>query len=253
MITLDDEELIWNIYKNTPSYKVKYFGNFFRCMRIDILTRSKLFSKSWINSSSKADLPPDFHNNKHKIMMEFMRVDDSSKKCKNNSFKRQNSILKKCFGKNDRNDLTFFCLPNTNNNIDFNYKGYIQNFERVVNKHAQKADNYKKNYPNCKSLVFFICDESNNYMEVANKEDLCEKEIYKNFKFHYSYLDKKILEIVKNCNADFVIWLGLYKKIYLNNKEVKCPRVVIYDLKNINFEGINYNSDLMLKITKEII
>ena len=79
MITLDDEELIWNIYKNTPSYKVKYFGNFFSCMRIYILTRSKLFSKSWINSSSKADLPPDFHNNKHKIMMEFMRVDDSSK------------------------------------------------------------------------------------------------------------------------------------------------------------------------------
>lgn len=34
------------------------------------------FKKSWINTSCKNELPPDYHNNKHYIMMEMMRVDD---------------------------------------------------------------------------------------------------------------------------------------------------------------------------------
>lgn len=45
--------------------------------------------KSWINNSGKDQLPPDFYNNKEKLMLEVMRVDDhASNEGKTNLIKK---------------------------------------------------------------------------------------------------------------------------------------------------------------------
>lgn len=254
MKTLDNEELIMDIYRSVPSRKIRYFGNYFRCLKIEKLTHSKLFKKSWIYSCAKKDIPPDMHNEKHKIMMEIMRVDDSSTECKNNSFKRANNVLRMFLGKNYKNEnknSVGLIIPDTRDNKNFNYEGYIDNLKRTISKHSDKINQYRKNYPKCESVIFFICDESNNYIEVANKNELKEQEIYNNFKIHYAYADKKFIDIIKQCNADFVIWLGLYKEIYVNGKNVVYPNAVIFDIKNLKYNGLDYNSELMLKVIKE--
>ena len=150
MKTLDNEQLLLDIYRTIPSSSVVYFGRFFSCLRVELLTKSLLFSKSWINSSAKNTPPPDFHNKKHKIMMEFMRVDDCINKIKGkhvaNSFERSNKLAKNLFGKDFKHeDCVLFTLPNTTNSEEFNFKGYTKNFEKVVLKHADKVENYRKN------------------------------------------------------------------------------------------------------------
>ncbi len=89
MHTFDDEKIIIDTYKKAiKNSQIKYIGSFFRCFRIKKLTKSFLFSKSWINSSAKSDMPPDFHNNKHHLMMEVMRVDDCLNKIDRELLKR---------------------------------------------------------------------------------------------------------------------------------------------------------------------
>lgn len=262
MKTFDDEDFILENYRLIPFWKIKFFGRLFPCWRILKLTKSRLFQKSWKNSSSKSDLPPDFHNDRHHTMMECMRVDDCINKIKekhiSNSFEKTNKFLKKNLGNDYRQknkDVSLYFVPNTNNTEEFNFKGYIQNFERVIMKHSKKVSQYHSNYPKCKTTVFFICDESNNYIQVSKKEDLKKKDKVnpqlKNFLPHICYLDKRFIEIIKQCEADYVIWLGCYKSLFVNDKKIKYPRVCIYDVKYIRNQGYEYNHDLMFKV-KEV-
>lgn len=262
MKTFDNESFILDTYRLVSSNDIIYNGRFCHCNKIKKITKAIKFSKFWIDSSSKNDLPPDFHNERQKIMMEFMRVDD----CVNvieegkviNSFERTNHFLKKLFGddyKKQQNGLIYF-LPDTRDSNNFNFNGYIDNFEKIIMKHSDKIDNYKKNYPNCKKVIFFVCDESNNYIQVFNKEDLKKEDDYNvNLKFliHHWYLDKKFIDIIKKCGADYLIWFGIYKSIFVNGRKIKCPKVCIFDINNIKNDGIIYNHDLMFKVKREEI
>lgn len=263
METMDNEKFLFDTYKSIPSYKIKYFGRFFTCFKIDMLTKSILFNKSWVNSSSKSDLPPDFHNDRHKIMLEVMRIDDcvniSNNKNIDNSFAKSNKLACKIFGNNYKENVDgfFFSVPNTNDSNEFNFKGYINNFERVILKHSFKVNSYRKNYPKCKTTVFLICDESNNYVQVSNKKDL-EKENEENFelkdaKAHFCYCDSQFIEIIKKCEADFVIWWGYHKGISINNKRINYPQVCIYDVKYFKEKGHVYNHELMFKIKEKYL
>lgn len=258
METLDDEKIILESYKRISSSDFFFNGSFFRCLRIKALTKSFLFSKSWIDSSSKNDFPPDFHNDKHRIMMEVMRVDDcvNEKDGKRvaNSFQRANLKMKKMFGKNYKKEQngTLFFIPDTRDNTEYNFEGYFNNFKRVMLNHSGKIKDYRKNYPLCKTCVLLICDESNNYVEVTDQNDLSRDNPLKPFKIHYWFLDKDFVDVIKGCNADYVIWMGYYKILYLNGKRIKMPRVCIYDVKNIKENGAEYNHSLMFKVIEEV-
>ena len=99
MKTFDDETLILENFRTIKDREINFFGGLFNCLKIKFLTKSKFISKTWVDSSSKSGLPPDFHNNRFRIMMEVMRVDD----CVNvidgkhviNSFERANTFMKK--------------------------------------------------------------------------------------------------------------------------------------------------------------
>lgn len=262
MKTFDDETLILENFRTIKDREINFFGGLFNCLKIKFLTKSKFVSKTWVDSSSKSGLPPDFHNNRFRIMMEVMRVDD----CVNvidgkhvvNSFERANTFMKKYAGKDYKKalngDLIF--IPDTRNSEEFNFNGYINNFERVIIKHSNKVEEYRKNYPKCKTTVFFVCDESNNYIQVFNKNDLereDEPDVYlEKFSPHKCYLDSKFIEIIKKCKADYLIWFFRFKSIFIDGKEVFHPKACIYDIKNLKINGLIYNHNLMFKVKEEI-
>lgn len=262
MRTFDDESFVLENYRLIPSHKIKFYGRFFHCLRIKLLAKSWLLSKTWTDSSSKSDPPPDFHNDRFGIMMEMMRVDD----CVNsidgkhvaNSFEHANKTMKKYAGSDYKKKLngSLFFIPDTRNSEEFNFGGYLSNFERVVNKHSNNVPQYRKNHPQCKTTVFLICDESDNYVQVSDKEDLKREDehnvVLKNFLPHHCYLDERFLEIIKNCQADYVIWMFRYKCLFVNGKKISHPMACIYDAKHLTEKGYHYDHSMMFKVKEEV-
>lgn len=74
LITFDNERFVFDLFRKTPSSRIRYNGRYFKCARVERLLKCTFYRKSWIDSSQ--DSKPDFHNDKHHIMMDIMRVDD---------------------------------------------------------------------------------------------------------------------------------------------------------------------------------
>lgn len=111
--------------------------------------------KLWSDSSGKSDPPPDFYNDKLKLMMDVMRIDDHAFESKNgkivNPTNQRESVIQKQIRKSGLLDS----FPNVKNVIvtavtdlptdeDHNYKFYYSNFERVLMKHNNQIDLYEK-------------------------------------------------------------------------------------------------------------
>ena len=260
MKTFNDEDFLLENYKMMSASRIVYVGNYFRCHRIQRLTRWFIYKNSWINNSSEKDPPPDFYNEKHHLMMEVMRIDDGVNKLKGkkvaNSFEKENACLVKYFG-NDyrtvRDDLSVYVNIDTSDSKRFNFNGYRKCFERVVSKHSKKASLYRSNHPTCKDLIFFISDESNCYAQLINKEksqNKCKTNYrYKDAIVHGWYEDRFFLDIIKASQADYAIWVCWHKEIIKGKKRaIKLPLICIYDVKNIKNYGKEYKHDLMVKI-----
>ena len=245
--TFDNESFVLENFRLIPFYQIKYLGRRINCFRIKRLIRSFFFSKSWENSFSKGDPSPDFHNEKHRVMMEVMRVDDAisepNDKCGDNSFKRTKRIIKAYFGQDYKGKLkncSVYINPDTRNDKEYNIYGYLKTFKRVVMDHSNKIDNYHKHYPRCKTCIFLICDESNGYYQVVDKNRI---------RPHLCFTDKNFIEVIKNCRAEYVVWFVAKKEsLMINNKELKQPLACIYDVKHFKESGIEYDYEKMVKI-----
>ena len=192
--------------------------------------------------------------------MEVMRIDDSICEPRGkqviNSFKKENACLRAYFGndfKNKRDDISVYVNTDTSDSNVFNFNGYLKTFKRVVLEHSRRAPLYHKNHRECDDLIFLIFDESNCYVQVAKEDDLLKEGNtdlqLTNAIFHGWYNDKLFIDILKDCKADYVIWVGWNKRITIKNKELKTPLICIYDIKNIKDSfGVVYKHNLMLKI-----
>ena len=258
MESLDNEKFILKNYRKVPSIKVFYCGRTLHCWRVKKLTKSILFSKSWVDSSGKDVPPPDFYNDKHHIMMEMMRVDDSvgeiNGKHVPNSFEKASLLAKHYLGKEYKKikHCTLYCSVDTSDPKRFNFEGYFKNFERTLKKHSDKVANYRENHPNCKTMVFFVHDESNVYVQVSNKDELKRRIPTEKFRMHKYFFDRKFLDVIKSLEADYVIWMGYHKDLYINNRRIFFPTVCIYDVKRIKEKGVEYNHELMFKVVDEV-
>ena len=261
METMDDERLIYDYYRYVRSNKIIYFGRFWHCFRIERITKSYFFKFGWKNSSRKNQNPPDFYNNRHKMMMDFMRIDDcvdeiNGKKI-NNSFAKTSIAIKKQLGKNYKKEINGLLsyVPDTSNSEEFNFKGYIHTFKRVLLDHSNKIPNYKLNHPKCKTTILFVCDESNNYVQISNVSDLKREDekdvVLEKFAPHNQFHDSEFIDIIKSTKADYIIWFGFTKCLFINRKIYKYPQVAIYDVKHIKYNGLNYNHNLMFKVKEE--
>ncbi len=259
MQTFNNESMILNTFRELQTKEILPLGNFLECKKIHCSLTGVLNRKEWINCSGKSDPPPDFYNNKHKLMMEVMRIDDhafvdTKGKIQNKTLQREGKIFKE-INQPDRNDIKLFITANTQlpTNEDHNFERYYKNFERVFKEHEKKIDLYKENHPGFKT-IFFIFDESSAYLEALNDEHV-DKEIKQGSLIqgnpHVFCLDKKFVEIIKESKVDYVLWYAPWKLLrYIKNdglEMVNLPKCAIYDVKNLTDKKlIEYNHDLMI-------
>ena len=258
MKTFNNEDYILENFRIHDKKNVVYIGKFFKCNKIFRLLKSYKFNKQWVNSSGKNDPPPDFYNNKSKLMMDVMTVEDNSYKNQkgkivNLTKEQEEKTLRKYFGanyKNERDDLRISVVAHSGLSTieDHNFDRYVKNFKRVVEKHIDKLNLYKKNHPNFK-IIFFIFDESTAYIESLEKQE-------KNFKQgqrmcgrpHIYFCDRQFVNIFKDSKIDYIVWYAPWKMI-LNEfgQPFKFPQCAVIDVKNIKDRIlVDYENDRMV-------
>jgi len=212
---------------------------------------------SWSNSSGKDEMPPDFYNRNLSLMIEVMRVDDNaSNNGSVNALKvKENEMLKELKETGILDKLSkgakVTTLANTNlpTEEDHNFKRYKENFKRVIEKHSKKVDSYRKNHKGYK-LIFFVFDESSgSYFEipnVLNKEKIKFKSTVE-AKLHFFWMDEDFINVIEKSKVDYLIWYKPYNSFKTpNGINDELPKVVIYDLSNMETQKIRYNENLMV-------
>lgn len=76
MQTFNNESMILDAFREVKTKEILPLGDFLKCKWIHCALTGVLNRKEWIDSSGKNDPPPDFYDNKHKLMMDVMRIDD---------------------------------------------------------------------------------------------------------------------------------------------------------------------------------
>ena len=95
-------------------------------------------------------------------------------------------------------------------NEDHNYQYYINSFNRVVEKHIEKIDSYKKNHPGYK-MIFLVFDESSPYAKCQDDNRPTKVgEILRAYP-HFWWYDKNMINCLKNSSIDYLIWVTPYK------------------------------------------
>ncbi len=198
------------------------------------LYREKKF-KWWTDSSGKNELPPDFYSEKYKYMLEVMRVDDfvmgdNSPNALESKFVKKVEDLRREKGLPPMKDsnIHMLIIPDMSKASENNYKTYVKNFKRIVNKHLEKIDSYRKNHPGYK-LGFLIFDESPGYLKAEEPHKKRRPgELIFGFQ-HYYIRDKKLVETFLYSDLDFVIWMTPNKNMQENPRIY--PEICIFDLK----------------------
>lgn len=216
---------------------------------IDIINNNS----DWIDSSGKNQLPPDFYNEKEKVMMEVMRVDDHGYrkhgKTVNPTYRKENEIRKELEEKGfDKLFPNAKLIANVDSGLptkeDHNYKYYYNNFKRTIEKHRDNINNYRKNHKNYK-LIFFVYDESSAYIDAESTN-----EISAYGRLHLYFFDKRFVECFQNEDIDYLVWMTPYKRYQYAPEELQPPKTIVYDLKNVNCELIEYDEKRMVSSEK---
>lgn len=216
--------------------------------------RNKNFKQDWTDTSDKALPPPDFYNQKEKLMLEVMRVDDHAfekrGKIINPTNQKAGKIHKELL---DSGILDMF--PNASLIVnaptylpteqDHNYVFYKNNFNRVVNKHKNKISLYRKNHPNYK-LIFFVYDESSMYCKVDKPNIKIEKNKPIKCIPHLWFLDKAFVESFKNSDIDYLIWFTPYKHLECVETKIELPSFCVFNCNNIDEDLEEYNPAYMI-------
>lgn len=211
--------------------------------------------KHWVNSSGKADPPPDFYSDKFGLMMDVMRVDDHSFIGEKGGIVNPTKALEserskelKASGFMDRFPNAKLVLSvNTDlpTEEDHNYRFYRDAFIRTVETHKRKIARYKVNHPNCK-VIFFVFDESSAYMERTTDVKSHRAGQVVSGAVHWWFMDAAFLSVFRESDIDYLIWYAPYKLIeFAGAKRVELPRAVVYNVKEMNVNAVTYHADLM--------
>ena len=232
------------------------FGNKLKCLKLLLSINGPLLWKRWHNTSGKNDPPPDFFNDRARLMMDSMRLDDSAfvdnnGKVQNETLKKEDEILRYYFGNDYRkNTNNITCFVNVRSTLQYcSYERYRQNFERVITHHKSKINIYKKNHPNYKT-VFFLFDESLMYVEVQNKDDI-SKMYLEGYSIkarpHCCFYDNVFIDLLKKSGADYVVWFAVNKALRISKNKIRVyPSCAIYDIQHLNkIKGLNYKTELL--------
>ena len=248
----DKEINIINDFQELDTNEVFLFNNSITIKKIFNSVYDKTKWKNWIDSSSKKDLPPDFYNDKLKLMMDVMRIDDhafedSNGKIINPTNKRESQLLKEIANNStslkqaiEEGRVIINADSGLRGEKDHNYTFYYKNFERVIMNHLGKIDNYKKNHPGYKT-IFFISDEASPYFMAINNYRPSEPGEIVYSIFHQWWRDYNMLKCLLDSELDYIIWFTPYKH-FDSLEKIEPPFATVIDIKQIKKGNlIEYN------------
>ena len=222
--------------------------------RVFTLIKDENKWKNWIDSSNKSAPPPDFYNDKEKIMMEVMRFDDQQTiDGKKHATRSKEAKIRKEIMDSGIMDLVpnvERVMINVNSDLpiyeDHNFKRYRGNFKRTVEKHSNKVENYKRNHPGY-TLIFFILDETSGmYFENESDRKIEKGHTYLS-RAHCHWLDSEMIRTIKNCGADFFVWYkphNSFESPFGVNDDF--PKVIIFDIEKMDYETVEYDENKMM-------
>ena len=222
-------------------------------MLLDTICDDVIWKKEWVDNSAKDAPPPDFRNDTRKIMLEVMRVDDhafeSNGRIINPTNQKAREIEKELrekgvFSLNPNLDLLVNVPTGLSSEEDHNYRFYVQNFTRIVDKHKKKIPLYKSNNPGYK-LVFFIFDESSMYVKTDRIGVKAKKGEFFSGYLHYWYNDKTFIDVVKNSGIDSLIWFTPYTYIE-TIPTAPLPQACVFDCNNMDEDLEDYPEEYMV-------
>lgn len=253
---LDKEERIIEEFQLLDTSEVGLFPENSKMVKIFNSINSVKQWKKWIDTSAKNELPPDFYNDKLKLMMDVMRIDDHAYvndkgRVINRHNERESKLLKELISKNQMfkkvaENGNLFITPDSGlmGEQDHNYNFYVNNFIRVVEKHINKIQKYKQNHPGYK-IIFFVFDESSPYVKCFDEKrsrNIGERVFAQP---HLWWFDNNMLKVIKDSDIDYLIWMCPYKH-FKAEVELDFPKVIIYDVKKWDYNNcIDYeNKDM---------
>lgn len=214
-----------------------------------------IWNNQWVDSSSKSAPPPDFYNEKQRLMMEVMRVDDHAFEQENGRITNPTIQRERIKEKELRRTLNL--SPNTQLFInsptdlpsleDHNYRYYKSNFMRVIGKHTTKIPLYKLNHPDYK-LIFFIYDESSMYCQVNTPNRTIKEDERFEGKLHFWFYDKALIDCFMTSGIDYLVWFTPYKWIKKSENPIKLPLACAFDCNQMNGESIEYLEEYMMSM-----
>lgn len=235
----DNESRIIEFLQYTKLNKVWFSNNSDVLEKIFLSIYDKKEWKFWHDSSGKSDPPPDFYNDKLKLMMDVMRIDDHAFENKNGKIVNPTNQRESEIQKEIRNSGILDNFPNveyvmvtapTNlpKDEDHNYEFYHSNFERVLMKHNNQIDLYETNHPGYRT-IFLVLDESSPYfeMEARMQNGALVGE------HHYWFWDNIFTNVLRKLKLDYLIWYTPYKALCEKGK-IDLPEVCVFELKSID-------------------
>lgn len=220
------------------------------------------FWDEWKDTSAHDAPPTDFYSDKYNLMMDVMKVEDNTRKTKKGKLRNpkaeaENRLYRALIDKGvitDRApDVQINAVTDLPTMEDHQFKWYFDSFKRVILEHNRKIPLYNENHKNFKT-VFFVFDESTAYIQLlAGQTYSAPKKgqkytVYIN-QLHFFANDAKFQDVLKKCDADYVIWYAPYK--YYDHGSLPQPiyQAAIIDiqmLKKGECESLNYLHGLMV-------
>ena len=257
MDIFDNEIEIIEHFQNIDTSSVLLLPSTPECEELFMSIWDKDKWKTWRNSSGKSDPPPDFFSDALGFMMDVMRVDDhefknKKRKVVNPTRQRETKVTQEL-----RDAGVFELFPNAkpflvvdtglSTHEDHNYNFYKKNFARVVGTHKRKISNYKANHPILRT-VFFVFDESSQYMEVKEKSPSLTVGTLVPAMPHLWFLDEEFVKEFRGSEIDYIVWFTPYKHCQAHDQQgnrLTLPEAVIINTSENFPKTIKYDNDLM--------
>ena len=243
MTLFDDEERVIEYIQEVKIWNIEFVNFSFGLFKFFLSFYTKQFNKRWKNNTESR---PDFINSKDKYMMEVMRFDDYKPGYHSQlayesraTEKYRNEFIKANHYKPEDKNILIFVNPIIGKEAENNIKHYYNNFTSVINKHRDKIEKYKTNYPNYK-LGFLLLDESPGYVETKDKIDHKIKfgDKIGACRMYYSIYDKKFQDNLLSLDADYLVLETPYKDNRLKIGIIPIKELFLVDLKKARKTGI---------------
>lgn len=225
------------------------------------LLETVLNEAGWKDCTAMGEGVTDFVNEATGIMLEVMRIDDHESEgitggVRNHLREKEGNLLKDRDGSlrgvidalGGNRSIFVNTLTDWPTEADHNYGYYLNAFQRIVRKHADKAVAYRLSNPG-KKLVFFVFDESSGYFALPSPRMAGKYSVGDGVQGrpHLHFVDEAFIESVRKCGADYFIWFTPFKRLQLADDScAELPMACVLNCAALDLSTVVYDAGLMM-------